>query len=265
MPDLKPRPLGTSRADAPVNWVIHKMGSALVGEFFTSGYYRDCLTMAERMAPRHRPALKAIHESKPESTLDVEGLIANLEDVSRWARDERLDGYHTVNTHVFITLWAAQEAGMENVAAEIVRTNRDAASTASAKFAPGRFSMADWPWQESTCIEIAQRLDGKAKDATANGGIDLAARLKTLFSWFGLGLEVPEAEARTYNEASMVRNVILHRYGALGQKDVESFPALLEWRDKVLPMNTERLRAYHAAVVAVYMSLARAVWASSYK
>ncbi len=63
MPDLRPRPLATSREDAPVNWVIHKMGSALVGEYFTGGYYRDCLTMAERMAPHHRPGLEAIHAS----------------------------------------------------------------------------------------------------------------------------------------------------------------------------------------------------------
>ncbi len=192
-------------------------------------------------------------------------MIANLDDVSRWAQVERLDGYHTVNTHVFITLWAAQEAGMENIAAEIIRTNRDAAALAAGKFAPGRFSIADWPWHESTCIEIAQRLDGKAKDATPNGGVDVTARLKTLFSWFGLNLDVPDAESKTYNEASMVRNVVLHRYGTLGTKDVESFPALLEWCDKVLPMTTERLRSYHNAVVAVFLSTARAVWASKYK
>lgn len=265
MPDLRPRLVATSRTDAPVNWVIHKMGSALVGEFFSGGYYRDCLTMAEQMAPHHRPGLEAVRASKPDSAVDVERLIANLEDVSRWAKDERLDGYHTVNTHVFITLWSAQEAGVENVAAEIVRTNRDAASVASRKFSPGRFSIADWPWQESTCIDIAQRLDGKAKDATANGGVDITARLTTLFSWFGLNLAVSDAESGIYNEASMVRNVILHRYGTLAPKDVENFPALQEWRDEVLPMTTERLRAYYAAVVAVYLALARAVWASNYK
>ena len=265
MPELKPRVLGTSRESAPVNWALHQTSSYLTGELFTGGYYRDCLNIAEGMAASHRPGLEAIHAARKSTNVDVERLIAHLEDVSRWAAAVRKEDYHTVNTHVFVTLWAAQEAGIENVLAAILQTDRPAAEMASAKFPATRFPMAAWPWPESACLELAQRLESKAKDLTPGGGTDVAKRTSTLLSWFDLNVELEAAKSRTYSEASMVRNVILHRYGYLGPKEVEAFPELAEWLNAVLPITTLRLRSYHAAVLAMHLALAKAIWASRYK
>jgi hypothetical protein len=265
VPELKKRPLGTSREQAPVTWVVHQIGSYLIGEFFSGGYYRDCLQMAKAMASQHRPSLTAIYATHKSNSVNLERMIAHLEDVSNWAAEVHSEDYHTVNTHVFITLWAAQEAGVENVISEILRTSNLAAKVASDKFKNGSYSLANWPWPESTCLEIAQKLDTKAKNATQNGGVNIARRTTTLFSWFGLNIEIDETASKKYNEASMVRNVILHRYGYLSSHDVEEFPELAPWIGEVLPITTERINAYYDSVKTVYLAIAKAVWSSEYK
>lgn len=264
MPELKKRPLATPREDAPVDWVIHQMGSSLIGEYFSAGYYRDCLQMAKAMAPQHRPSLTAIHAARKSDSPNLERMIAQLEDVSRWAAEVHSEDYHTVNTHVFITLWAALEAGIENVLAAILQANGRAAQIASDKFQRGKYPTADWPWSEALCLEIAQKLDTKAKKATEGGGIDIARRIATLFSWFGLNIEIDEQISKKFNEASMVRNVILHRYGYLGSQEIANFPELSQWVGEVLPITTDRLNAYDAAVKAMYLAMAKAIWSSEY-
>lgn len=264
LPELRKRPLGTCREKAPVSWAIHQTGSYLIGELFGGGYYRECLKMAKTMASQHRPALTTIYKSRVNSDLDLEHLIANLEDVSRWAGEVEAEGFHTVNTHSFITLWAAQEAGVENIIAEIIRTSAYAAKIASEKFKNSKYALVDWPWSESICLEIAQKLDSKAKNSTENGGVDIANRIIVLFSWFGLEIEICTIASNRYNEASMMRNVILHRYGYLSSKNVENFPELNEWIGEVVPITTERLTSYYNAVAAMHIAIAKAVWKSQY-
>lgn len=265
MPELKKLSLGTPRDKAPVSWVLQQTGVYLLGELFGGSYYRECLKMAKAMALQHRQALTAIHACRNANTVDLERMIAHLEDVSGWAAKVESEGFHTVNTHAFITLWAAQEAGIENVIAEIVRTSDYAAKIASERFSSGKYPVSDWPWPESTCLEIAQKLDSKAKGATENGGEDIAQRLVTLFSWFGLDVQIDVASAKKYNEASLVRNVVLHRYGYLSPQEAESFPELSQWVGEILPITTERLTSYYSAITAVYLAISRAIWASQYK
>lgn len=265
MPELKKRDLSTSKEQAPVTWVIHQIGSFLVGELFNDGYYRDCLHMVEAMATQHRRVLTAMNALRKSNSGDLENKIKYLEDVSRWAGKVRSEDYHTVNTHVFITLWAAQEAGIENVISEILRTSNQAAIIASEKFQNGKYPLNDWPWSESTCLEIAQKLDTKAKKAMDEGGVDIAGRITTLFSWFGLNIQIDNQSARKYNEASRVRNVILHRYGQLTSRDAEEFPDLAQWVGEVLPITVERIHSYYGAVTAMHLAIAKAVFSSEYK
>lgn len=265
MPELKKRKLGTDRSVAPVGWVIQQTGSFLIGEFFNAGYYRDCLKMAEALAPQHRAVLTKIQAHNSSESLDVERMIAHLDDVSRWARDEGLEGYHTINTHVFITLWAAWEAGIENIVAEIIKTDKCAAEIASGKFSKGRYPIDTWPWGELLCIEIAQRLDGKAKDKTVNGGRDIAQRMVTLFSWFNLDITLAANQADKYNEASFVRNIIMHRYGYVHPDAITDFPDLAPWVGEVLPITPIRLKSYYEAINSMYLSIVKAVFSSRYK
>ncbi len=254
MTQLQRPQLGTSRDKAPVNWVLHETGSYLVGDLFFAGYYRDCLQMAEAMAPQHRPSLTSIHAQRKSTSVNLEGAIAKLEDVSRWAGQMRSEDYHTVNTHVFVSLWSAHESGNENVIAEILRTDAGAAEISANKFKVGRYKVDEWPWSEETCLEIAQKLDVKAKTETLNGGWDACSRFQTLFSWFELTVSVDACVAMKYNEAAYVRNVILHRYGRLGPQDAVRFPELAPWVGEVLPIDVNRLLAYHQAIVTVHLA-----------
>jgi hypothetical protein len=77
MPELKKRALGTQREQTPVTWVVHQIGSFLIGEFFNGGYYRDCLQMAKSMASQHRPALTAINTARKSNSVDIERIIAH--------------------------------------------------------------------------------------------------------------------------------------------------------------------------------------------
>lgn len=264
MPELKSRPLGTDRDKAPVAWVIHQMGSYLIGEYFNGGYYRDCLKMAEAMLPQHRPHLTAIYEARQSKNVDLNRMVAQLEDVSRWAGRMKDEDYHTVNTHVFITLWAAQEAGFENIIATIIKTNKNAAVIASGKFNAGKYPIDGWPWSESICMEIAQKLESKAKN-TIGDGKNIAGRILTLFSWFNLEFNFNDEGISQYNEASLVRNIIMHRYGYLNEEDVEGFPTLEPWVGDVVPMTNERLKSYYDVVVALYLGLIKSIFASEYK
>lgn len=264
MPELKKLSLGTEKDKAPVSWVIHQTGAYLIGELFGGGYYRDCLKIAKTMASKHRNILTSDHK-KYNSSVNIERLVVHLEDVSRWAAEVESEGFHTVNTHTFITLWAAQEAGIENIIAEIIRNYKYAAKIASEKFSNNRYSISNWPWSESTCVEISQKLDTKSKDATKNGGEDIVSRIKTLFLWFDLKINIDDAIAKKYNEASMIRNVILHRYGYINHKNVESFPELSQWVGMILPITTERLTSYYDAIIKMHLAIANAVFSSHYK
>lgn len=263
MPELKSRTLGTDRDKAPVAWVIHQMGSYLIGEYFNGGYYRECLKMAESMLQYHRPQLTKIYEARQSKSVDLERMIANLEDVSRWAGRMKSDDYHTINTHVFITLWAAQEAGFENIISTMVRANKNAASIALGKLKPGKFQIETWPWSEVVSLKIYKSLEQRAiKDV--GSGKDVAKRISTMFSWFDISFFLDDTQAGLYNEASLVRNTIMHRYGYVDSEDVACFPTLQPWVDQVVPMTNERLAGYYKAIVAIYLGIIQLIFKSEY-
>lgn len=95
--------------------------------------------------------------------------------------------------------------------------------------------------------------------------MDIARRVETLLSWFGLDIEISEESRRKYNEASLVRNIILHRYGYLDADDIAHFPELAAWEGTVLQITTERLNAYNKAIVTVHLAITDAVFKSAYR
>ena len=227
-----------------MSYAIQQTGSFLLGEFFAAGNYRTCLQFARTMKRHGRQG----HEG-----------------IGVWASKMHEEDYHELNTYVLLAFWAAQEAGIENILAAVLANSENAAEVASTKFKADRYPIGEWPWPESTCIEIAQKLDQKSKEATKNGGVDVSSRIQNLFFWLGMILEIEEQQAQNYNEASMARNVILHRYGRLSEKDTERFPHLKSWTDAVLPITTERLNTYYNAVTAMHVAIARAVWKAGHK
>ncbi|WP_157225845.1 hypothetical protein [Pseudomonas sp. 313] len=241
MAELSESKLGTPRDTAPVTWLIHRLASSLVGELFTGGYYRTCIKYAESFT-----------DGKRDPTLS---------DINSWAKRSRKEDFHTVNSHAFITAWAAQEAGMESIIAEIIRTSDSAAVIALSKLGSGTYSSLPRPWEEDVCLDIAKKLERKAIKATPNGVEDIALRMATLFSWFGIEMKLRQETILAYNEASLVRNTLLHRYGYLEPRHANKFPALAQWSDKVIPMSTERARRYHQAIADLIVALSNGFFA----
>lgn len=259
------RPKIATPESAKILYCIHETGSLLVGDFFLPSYITKCIQIAEGLGDIHKLLLSkdAATRNTDQETLDR--ALAQADDNIRWAKNIRSEDYHQIHTISFLSEWSAQEAGIENVLAAILETKEDAAEVAASKFANGRYDMKDWPWTNEKCLEIAQKLDQKAKEKTSNGGWDISARLALLFEWLGVKLEIKPKDASTYNEASMVRNVIVHRYGRLGANDVERAPHLGEWSGKTIPMTRDRFGEYHQAIVNVHLAIMGGVLANGWK
>jgi len=259
------RPKVSTPEDAKILRSIHETGALLVGDLFLPNYINECIRVTEGLGNFQKIVIA--NEAKKRGT-DAESLarlLAQIDDTIKWAGEIRGEGYHQIHTLSFLSEWSAQEAGIENVIAAILETIADAGTAASARFAVGRYSTEDWPWSNEKCLEIAQKLDQKAKEKTPDGGWNIAERMKVLFGWLGVKVEIPSNMAAKYNEASMIRNVIVHRYGRLGSSDANRAPHLNEWIGKTVPMSRERLGEYHNAIIAVHLAIMNGVIANGWK
>ena len=264
MTQLQPPKLGTPK-DAKINYCLHETGSLLVGDMFLSGYFGECIRMVEELGPIHKLLLAKKGVELSASPENIKNVVARADDTIGWAKQMREEGYHRVNALCFLSEWAAQEAGNENVIAAIVGTIKASGEVAAAKFPNGRFNTAVWPWSDEKCLEIAQKLDQKAKDKTPDGGWNAAGRLVVLFGWLGVSVDIKQQASEKYNEASMVRNVIVHRYGRLSSADASRAPHLLEWIGKTIPMTRDRIREYHDAIIAMHLAISQGIWAKGWK
>lgn len=190
--------------------------------------------------------------------------MAQADDQLRWAAEMKAEDYHRTNVLAFLSFWAAQEAGNENVVAAILGTVQSAAVFAAEKFTLGKYDLGTWPWSEDLCLEVTQKLDQKAKDKTPDGGWDAAARLTTLYSWLGVKLTIPSTVAEKFNEASMVRNVLLHRYGRLGPRDVARAPHLSQFENRAVQLTQGRMRDYYQSVSDIHLATMNGITATGW-
>ncbi|MTV39573.1 hypothetical protein [Duganella radicis] len=259
------RPKIKTPENAKILYCLGETGSLLVGDFFLPAYITESIGMAEGLGHIHKILIEKEGVEKNSDPELIKTILARADDNIKWAKEFREDGYHQIHTLTFISEWAAQEAGNENVIAAIIETIKESAKVAASKFAAGRYNMENWPWPNETCLEIAQKLDQKAKDKTPDGGWDISARLTVLFDWLGVSLNIAPDVAARYNEASMIRNVIVHRYGRLGSGDAKNVTHLAEWVGKTVPMTRERLGEYHNAIVAIHLAIFNGVRANGWK
>lgn len=258
MPELQDPKLGTP-SGSKISYAIHQTGSRLVGDGFLAGYVIDCLKMAEDLIPVHKYMMSKEGMQRGIATDIIAQRNAQADDNLRWLEQMESEDFHRVNVLSFLSLWAAYESGNENIIASIIETHQSAAISAAGKVSPKKYANLRWPLTEEECLEIAGNLDPKAKKATPDGGWDVAARLTTLLSWLGVDIDIPAESAASLNEASMVRNVLLHRYGRLGPRDIERAPHLVESDNKAIKITRSRLRQYSNAVRVVNVSIMNGV------
>jgi hypothetical protein len=183
----------------------------------------------------------------------------------RWASEMQAEDYHRINVLALLSLWAAFESGTENIIATALGTVHFAATSSARKFPRGKYELAGWPWTDDKCLEIAQKLDQKAKSETPDGGWDVAARLATLFGWVGANIIIPPETSKKLNEASLVRNVLLHRYGRLGARDIDRAPHLVVNENNAVQITRERLGEYSQAVNETHIAVMQGVIAAGWK
>lgn len=264
MPELNDPALGTS-PEHKVSYAIHQTGSRLVGDLFLASYLADSLRMVDRLAPVHKLMLTAEGRRQGFSDEKIQSIIGESSGVLGWIESIKNEGFHRTNVLSFLSFWAAYEAGNENVIAAILSSVESAAAVAVSKFKAGRYSMNNWPWDNEQCLEIAQKLDVKAKDVTPDGGWDVGGRIVTLYAWLGATIAIEKSAASTFNEASLVRNVLLHRYGRLGPRDVERVPHLVEFDNGAIRLSGARLDGYYQSVVSVLNAVMGGVAAAGWK
>lgn len=264
MPELHDRALGTP-PDRRIAYALHQTGSRLVGDRFLASYLVDCLNMVDGLGSVHKLLLAAEGKKRGETAERIGVVLAQAEDNIRWVAEMKAEDFHRTNVLAFLSFWAAHEAGHENIIAAILGTVQSAAAAAVGQFRPGRFDIASWPWSNAMCLEVAQKLDQRAKDRTPDGGWDAAARLTTLYAWLGVSLSIPSSVSEKFNETSMVRNVLLHRYGRMAPSDISRVPHLAEYRNTAIQLTRARLADYYQAVVGIHLAVTNGISATGWE
>jgi len=264
MPELHDRVLGTA-PEKKIYHALQQTGSRLVGDRILASHLADCLSIVDGLGPVHKLMLASVGQKRDASPELVKAQVAKAEDNLRWAAEMKAEGYHRTNVLSFLSFWAAYEAGNENIISAILSSIQPSATSATEQFKKGKYVIANWPWAEDQCLEIAQKLDQKAKDKTQDGGWDVAARLTTLYGWLGVTIAVPKIASEKFNEASMVRNVLLHRYGRLGQRDMARAPHLAEFKNKAIQLTQPRLDEYYLALTDVHTAIMDGITATGWE
>jgi hypothetical protein len=227
MTSLSPPKLGTDPIRGWAYYSVHLTGSYVLKEYFLAFNYCECLAAAE----------------------------TRKSEVGPWAVTMRCEGYHELFTHSFIGMWAAFEAGIEDTTAAFIKNSIQAATTASSRFRVNRYRISEWPWSDDICSEIAQKLDQKAKEATKDGGFDLYERYRTMFSWLEINMDENPELSLSLAEASLMRNIIVHRYGRIDEGDVKLLPKLAKWQGGVMPIDRATFSQYYNAIKDVILAL----------
>ena len=86
-----------------------------MGDFFVASHYKENLQTVALHKAIHCAVLTQEHIKRQSTNAQaLAGMIERVEENARWAQKMADEGYHTVFSHVFFSLWAAQEAGIEN-------------------------------------------------------------------------------------------------------------------------------------------------------
>lgn len=264
MPELKDPQLGTT-SEHRILHALQQTGSRLVGDRFLANYLAECLSIVNGLGPVHKLLLGSEGQKLGASPEVIKSKLAQADDNLRWVTEMMGEDFHRMNVLTLLSAWAAHEAGTENVIAAILSTVHSAAASAAKKFASGKYDLKRWPWPDELCLELAQKLDQKAKDKTKDGGWDVAARLTTLYGWLGVTVTPTTLTSSKFNETALVRNVLLHRYGRLGPRDFERVPSFKDFPNETVHLTQARLTEYCQAIIDVHLAIANGVLANEWK
>ncbi len=247
--------LGT---DPKNGWPFYAMqitGSYIIKDFFLISNYQRCIEHSSNYYEYNLKLMEFAENVQKEKVSHKEMILANAQELSNWTKEMKSEGYHELYLHSFIGIWSSFEAGLENCFSDFIENNYNSAATIVSQFKFGKYNLDEWPWNKNICFDIASKLDLRAKQVIDNGGIDYFERLKTIFSWLDIKIEINEIHKYNLNEANRVRNIILHRNGQIDSKDVIDFPSLKEWENNVMPLTEERFKSYYDAIIQTLVAI----------
>ncbi len=246
--------LGTDPKSGWRYYSSHLTGSYIIKEFFLVSNYKRCIKSVFNYGKDTKRNLDFLEKLKG-SVPHKKPILDSAEELSKWAKEMDDQDYHELYVHSFIGMWSSFEAGIENIIADFVQNDYEVAKELSGKFKAGRYEIDKWPWNRNTCLEIAQKIEPKAKNATEDGGLDLFARIQKMFSWLGIEIDIKDNEKSYLAEANRVRNILLHRYGEVSAKDASDFPSLSNWVGSVMPLNRAKFTNYYNGISATLISI----------
>ncbi|MCE5210106.1 MAG: hypothetical protein LLG40_00925 [Deltaproteobacteria bacterium] len=250
MTGLEKIKLGTDPERGWRYYSIHLTGTQVLKEFFLVSKYQQCIKFAFKHHERTEKNIKLLERTGRSFPYKKE-VLANANELSAWAQKMDCESYHDLYINAFIGMWASFESGVENIIRDYVFNDKNVALVLSGLFKPGRYKIEEWPWPIETCMELAQKIDAKAKIETKDGGLRYANRLQKMFSWIGINLNLTDSSKDALDEANRVRNILLHRYGQVSEKDAHEFPILQNWVGGVMPIDKKKFLSYYNGIIEV--------------
>lgn len=247
--------LGTPKDKGWPFYSLHLAISYLIREYFLVSNYRSSIKLAVKHGEKMEKFLKNFKNTNNKNSLHFDIALSSAKELSSWAVNMQEENYHELYVHSFIGMWSSFESGIENILADFIYNDLAVAKKAISFFKPDRFNIKEWPWDKSLCLEIAQKLEPKAKNSIENGGINYFERIKILFSWFEIDIDIEEEYQNILSEANRMRNIILHRYGEISDKDAMDFPSLSPWIGRVKPLEKEIFNSYYKAMSRTFIAL----------
>ncbi|UFH60473.1 hypothetical protein [Sulfurovum mangrovi] len=255
MYSLKKPKLGT---DPKKGWPFYAMqmtSSFIIKDFFLISNYRKCIRHSSNYYDIQNNLIHLMENKTGEVVPQKDMILANAKELSNWTKKMESEGFHELYLHSFIGIWSSFEAGLENCFSDFIENDRTSAEVILTKFKKTPYSIEEWPWTKSICFELASKLELKAKQLTENTGIDYFLRLKTIFAWFGVQIDIEEIHINNLAEANRVRNIILHRNGEIDSKDASDFPSLSEWEGEVMPFTEKIFKNYYDAIIKTLFAI----------
>jgi hypothetical protein len=253
MTGLEKIKLGTDPKRGWRYYSIHLTSAQILKEFFLVSKYQQCIKFAFKHHERTEKNLKLI-ESSGRSFPFKNEVLSNANELSVWAKKMDSESYHDLYVNAFIGMWASFESGVENIIRDYVANDKNVAIVLSNLFKPGAYKIEEWPWPIEISMELAQKIDNKAKRETNDGGVRYANRLQTMFNWIGIDLRLTQPTKDALDEANRVRNILLHRYGQVSEKDAQEFPILQNWVGGVMPIDKKKFLSYYNGIIEVLTS-----------
>lgn len=250
----KPK-LGTDPKKGWPFYAMHMTGSYIIKDFFLISNYRRCINYSSNYYDSQSNLIKFMEKDKGKEVPAKEMILANAKELSNWTKEMKEEGYHELYLHSFIGIWSSFEAGLENCFSDFIENNRSTAEVVLSQFKSKKYEIAEWPWTKGVCSEIASKLDLRAKQLTKNAGIDYFERLKTIFKWLNIEIDMDDSHINYLAEANRMRNIILHRNGEIDSKDALDFPSLSEWEGRVMPFSETIFKNYYNAIIKTLVAI----------